>query len=202
MILTSFDVDVLGQVPNLFISDERVIIGGMHDTGVVELFGMIPKSMMLRTLVRRPSTHDDIQSSKLLHSLLDARFDLCFLAHITLDRNRLGIGVPLVDALNGLLRGFEVDVCEDGGTAFGCEEKRCLESDTAVVYGREGSVANIGMYTDQYARTSASDDGTLEEAGISASIRCVRPRLIVKAENRATHLVSKSWSRHDEKKRV
>ena len=42
MILTSFDVDVLGQVPNLFISDERVIIGGMHDTGVVELSGMIP----------------------------------------------------------------------------------------------------------------------------------------------------------------
>lgn len=41
-ILTSFDVDVLGQVPDLFISDECVIIGGMHDTGVVELSGMIP----------------------------------------------------------------------------------------------------------------------------------------------------------------
>jgi hypothetical protein len=37
VIRTSLDVDVLSQVPDLLISDERIIVCGVHDTGIVEL---------------------------------------------------------------------------------------------------------------------------------------------------------------------
>lgn len=35
----SLDVDVLGEIPDLFFRDEGVVVGGVHDACVVELWG-------------------------------------------------------------------------------------------------------------------------------------------------------------------
>jgi hypothetical protein len=41
----SLDVDVLGKVPDLFFGHERVVVGWVHDPGVVELFDINRKEI-------------------------------------------------------------------------------------------------------------------------------------------------------------
>jgi hypothetical protein len=55
-------------------------------------------------------SHHHIKPPKRLDSLINRRFDVCFLSDIDLDNGDLGIGEPLGDQGGHLHRVFEVDV--------------------------------------------------------------------------------------------
>lgn len=73
----------------------------------------------------RSRTYHNIQPPKLIHCSLDDRLDLILLAHITPHSNSLDLPVEFVaDELRSTFGGFDVDISEDEGSAFGCEEER------------------------------------------------------------------------------
>jgi hypothetical protein len=82
-IRTSLDIDVLSQVPDFLISDERIIVCRVHNAGIVELSengsaddAYPPQSTLLTTMSNLPNssktflTHASISASLLTSHLI------------------------------------------------------------------------------------------------------------------------------------
>lgn len=114
----TFDVDRLGQVPDVFFRVQSVVVARVHDASVVK---------------------HDIQPTEFIDSALDDSRHLVFLANIALDSNRFDrgrrVGETLLDEIDRFLACVQVDVREDHRGSFRGEEKRTFSANAAVVVG-------------------------------------------------------------------
>lgn len=134
----ALDVDGLGEVPDLFFGVERVVVGGVHDAGVVELSKS--KGVSLWNVIRLlggVAAYHDVETAKLVYCTLDNRRHLVLLADIALHCNcldgRLCVLEALVDKVGGLLASVDVDIGEHDASTLGGEEHCAFTTDAAAI---------------------------------------------------------------------
>lgn len=86
-------------------------------------------------------SHHDVEAAKELYSLVDCSLDLCFLAHIRLERGNLYVRVSLGNGLRGLLSGLEIDIDEQHVCPLLCEEQGRLKTNSTatIVYIKQNA---------------------------------------------------------------
>lgn len=138
----TLDIDILSEVPDLLLGIDGVVISGVHDTGVVELFLVIWVRHQYKRLDRifdgtadkgGRITHEHIQPSKHLHSLIDHGLHLLLLAHITFDGDSTAFWEMGVDELGSSLDIGEVDIRDDESGALSGKLESGLKTNTAVI---------------------------------------------------------------------
>lgn len=138
----TLDIDILSEVPDLFLGIDGVVISGMHDTGVVELFVVI----WVRFQYKRPKrifdgavdkggriTHEHIQPSKHLQRLIHHGLYLLLLAHITFDCDSTAFWEMGVHELGSSLDIGEVDIRDDESGTLSGKLESGLKTNTAVI---------------------------------------------------------------------
>lgn len=138
----ALDIDILSEVPDLLLGIDGVVISGVHNTSVVELFVV----MWVRLQYKRPKrifdgavdkggriTHEHIQPSKHLHGLIDHGLHLLLLAHITFDGDSTAFWEMGVDELGSSLDIGEVDIRGDESGALSGKLESGLKTNTAVI---------------------------------------------------------------------
>lgn len=95
--------------------------------------------------VRREDTHHNVQTAKRLDRLVDGSLHICLLAHVGADDGSLDVGRALVDELEGLFGGLEVDVHEEDVRAFLRKQEGGLEANATALSELARSAPRSGV---------------------------------------------------------